>query len=109
MDIATDSSRSSRNRENKRISDLRLLAVTAPLSADPLKDESGKGRWRNEYRNEFRGDYRHSYRENKRWHWRAFRFEPHVYGFAPPKDNLRPSTRSQGLGCRAPKLAVATP
>ena len=69
-----------------------LLAVTGTASADPWKNESGKGDWRGEYHNDLRGGYRHYYdREHKRRHWRAYRFDavPYAYGFAFPKDNLR--------------------
>lgn len=67
-----------------------LLAVTATASADPWKDESGKGHWRDEYRDDLGGGYRHYHPEHKRRHWRTYRFDtmPHDYGFASPEDNL---------------------
>jgi hypothetical protein len=43
-----------------------LLALTGAASADPWKDESGKGRWRGEYRDDYRGGYGGPYaREDK--------------------------------------------
>ena len=42
-----------------------LLALTGATSADPWKDESGKGRWRGEYRDDYRGGRDHYAREYK--------------------------------------------
>jgi hypothetical protein len=43
-----------------------LLATTGAASADPWKDESGKGRWRGEYRDDYRRHYAREYKEEFR-------------------------------------------
>jgi hypothetical protein len=43
-----------------------LTAMTGAASADPWKDESGKGRWRGEYRDDYRGHYAREYKEEFR-------------------------------------------
>jgi hypothetical protein len=42
-----------------------VIGVGSAASADPWKDESGKGRWRGEYRDDDRGSYARDRREYK--------------------------------------------